>query len=100
MQSPRDPTSEDVSGFGVTGYSPGDPPGRRARRHVAVRRGRLELTICTTPNETLSMAVNMAQNGWSLGECLELLGFSSQATLPGLTGAVSDDRQRRLPARQ
>jgi hypothetical protein len=61
--------------LGVTGYSPGDEPRRRPRRGVAIRKGRLELTISTTPNEVTSMAVNMAQNGWSLGECLGLLGF-------------------------
>jgi hypothetical protein len=67
--------AKDSSGFGVTGYSPGDLPWRRPRRRMAVRGGRLELAIITTPNEVLSMEVNMAQNGWSLGECLELLGF-------------------------
>jgi hypothetical protein len=75
MESQRSSAAEDRSGFGVTGYSPGDLPMRRPRRRMAVRGGRLELTISTTPNEMLSMAVNMAQNGWSLGECLEVLGF-------------------------
>jgi hypothetical protein len=42
---------------------------------MADRMGRLELTVSTTQNEILSMAVNMAQNGWTLGECLELLGL-------------------------
>jgi hypothetical protein len=75
MESQSSSAAKDNSGFGVTGYSPGDLPWRRPRRGLAVRRGRLELTISTTPNEILSMAVNMAQNGWSLEECLEVLGF-------------------------
>ena len=86
MESPRDPASEAGSGFGVTGYSPGDSPGRRARRHVAIRGGRLELTISTTANQTLSMAVNMAQNGWGLGECQELLGFLEPSHSPPFIG--------------
>ena len=75
MESQWSSAGEDSSGFGVTGYSPGDLPRHRPRRRIAVRGGRLELAISTTPNEVLSMEVNMAQNGWSLGECLELLGF-------------------------
>ncbi len=83
MESQRGPVSEDSSGLGVTGYSPGDLPWRRPRRGTAVRGGHLELTISTTPNETLSMAVNMAQNGWSLRECLEFLGFLPPSHSPG-----------------
>ena len=86
MESQRSSAGEDNSGFGVTGYSPGDLPGRRPRRGLAVRRGRLELTMSTTPNEVLSMAVNMDQNGWSLGECLELLGFLPASHSPTVNG--------------
>jgi hypothetical protein len=89
MESQRSSAGEDSLGLGVTGYSPGDLPWRRPRRGLAVRGGRLELTISTTPNEILSMAVNMAQNGWSLEECLEVLGF-----LPaGQSPRVERDRQ-------
>ncbi len=70
-------------GLAVTGYSPGSSRGRRARRRLAVRGGGLELTVTTTPAEMLSVAVNMAQNGWSFEECLELLGLRGWAALPG-----------------
>jgi hypothetical protein len=86
MESQRNSAAEDSSGFGVTGYSPGDLPWRRPRRRLAARGGRLELTISTTPNEILSMEVNMAQNGWSLGECLELLGFLPASHSPTVNG--------------
>jgi hypothetical protein len=32
------------------------------------------------------MAVNMDQNGWSLGECLELLGFLPASHSPTVNG--------------
>ena len=86
MESQWSSAAEGSSGLGVTGYSPGDLPWRRPRRGMAVRGGRLELTISTTPNETLSMAVNMDQNGWSLGECLELLGFLPASHSPTVNG--------------
>jgi hypothetical protein len=89
MESQRSSAAENSAGFGVTGYSPGDLPWRRPIRRLAVRGGGLELTISTTPNEILSMEVNMAQNGWSLEECLEVLGF-----LPaGQSPRVERDRQ-------
>jgi len=86
MESQRSSAGEDSLGFGVTGYSPGDLPRRRPRRGLAVRRGRLDLTFSTTPNEILSMEVNMDQNGWSLGECLELLGFLPASHSPTVNG--------------
>jgi hypothetical protein len=86
MEPQRKSAAEDSSGFGVTGYSPGDLPWRRPRRGLAVRGGRLDLTMSTTPNEILSMAVNMDQNGWSLGECLELLGFLPASHSPTVNG--------------
>jgi hypothetical protein len=100
MESQWSSAAEGSSGLGVTGYSPGDLPWRRPRRGMAVRGGRLELTISTTPNETLSMAVNMAQNGWGLGECLEYLGFLPPGHSARLTGTVSTERHPNLPARQ
>jgi hypothetical protein len=50
---------------------------------MAVRGGGLELTVTTTPAEMLSVAVNMAQNGWSFEECLELLGFARPGGFAG-----------------
>jgi hypothetical protein len=75
MESEWSSPAENSLGIGVTGYSPGDLPSRRPRRGMTSRGGSLEVTISTTPNEMMSVAVNMEQNGWSLGECLELVGF-------------------------
>jgi hypothetical protein len=86
MESQSSSAAKDSSGFGVTGYSPGDLPWRRPRRRLAARGGRLDLTMSTTPNEILSMEVNMAQNGWSFGECLELLGFLPPSRSPRVNG--------------
>lgn len=86
MESEWSSPTKSSSGSGVTGYSPGDLPSRRPRRAMISPGGRLEVTISTTPNEMMSVAVNMEQNGWSLGECLELLGFLSPSLPPRVVG--------------
>lgn len=76
----------DRSGGAATGYEPGRSGRRGRKRGLIVRRGRLEAVLTITPDELASMVVNVAQNGWSFEECLELLGF----TLPG--GFVQDPK--------
>jgi hypothetical protein len=64
------------------------------------RGGSLEVTISTTPNEMMSVAVNMEQNGWSLGECLELVGFLPPSHSPRVDGDSERRTTPRLPARR
>ena len=77
---------EDRSGGATTGYEPGRSGRRGRKRGLIVRGGCLEAVLTITPDDLASMVINVAQNGWSFEECLELLGFA----LPG--GFVRDPK--------
>jgi hypothetical protein len=75
------PADEDRSGFAATRYGPGRSGKRGRARGMSVRGGRLEAVLTITPDELLSVVVNVAQNGWSLEEGLQSLGFALPAGL-------------------